>query len=61
MVAPVRKMEGKILVSIAPVITYALVTLDNVGIDAKSPESCGNLKTTGKAVKIIVRLEVKLV
>lgn len=61
MVAPMRKMERKILVSIAPVVTYALVTLNNEGIDTKSPESCGYLKTTGKTVNIVDRLEIKLV
>lgn len=46
MIGPVRKVERKIFVSVAPVVADPLVTLHDEGADPQGLESSGDVKST---------------
>lgn len=49
-ISPVREVQREILVSIAPVVTNPLVTLDDEGPDTQSLEPSRDVKTTDRSL-----------
>lgn len=49
MISPVGEVQGKIFVSVAPVVADALVALNHKSVNTQGIESSSNMKATDKS------------
>lgn len=56
MIGPVRQVQGKVFISIAPVVTDSLVALDHKGVNSQGLKTCGNVKTADRLLTLSIKI-----